>query len=57
MITKEKFEAYVKVQESGATNMMDVLAVCMLAGETLTREDCIDIMQNYSIYKENFYDL
>jgi hypothetical protein len=46
-ITREKFEAYVAVQMSGATNMFDVRTVVMLAGGVITREDCMAIMKNY----------
>jgi len=45
MNEKEKFEAYVKVQKSGVTNMFDVRTVCELSG--LEREDAMDIMERY----------
>jgi hypothetical protein len=54
-ITKEKFEAYVDVQESGVTNMFDVRTVGMLSG--LDREEIMAIMQNYSNLKEKYNEL
>jgi len=54
MINKEKFDAYVKVQMSGKTNMWDVNTVCRLSRFKLTRDDCLDIMKNYSKYKIDF---
>jgi hypothetical protein len=55
LITKEKFEAYVDVQESGVTNMFDVRTVGMLSG--LDREEIMVIMQNYSNLKEKYNEL
>lgn len=52
MITKEDFMEYENVRLSGVTNMFDVREVEDLAG--LTKEQCIDIMQNYSKYYEQF---
>lgn len=52
VITKEKFEAYVDVQESGVTNMLAVNYVSSLSG--LTKSEIIDIMENYSDYKTKF---
>jgi len=51
--TKEQFEAYVRVQRSGVTNMLAVDVVCALAGAGLTRENCIYIYGHYSeLYAE-----
>jgi hypothetical protein len=55
LITKEKFEAYVDVQESGVTNMFDVRTVGMLSG--LDREEIMAIMQNYNNLKEKYNEL
>ena len=54
-ITQEKFNAYVAVQESGATNMFDVRRVIELADEELTKEDCLAIMKNYSALKLKYF--
>lgn len=57
-ITKEKFEAYVKVQESGITNMFDIKKVMEISdfiyNVPLTKEDCIYIMENYSVLKGEY---
>jgi len=44
-ISKEDFEAYVKVQEEGRVNMCDVTTVAMLSG--LQKEAIFVIMKNY----------
>jgi len=51
-ITQEQFEAYVDVQESGVTNMMDVKTVGMLSG--LEREQIMTIMTNYGQLKDKY---
>lgn len=58
MLSKEKFDAYITVQQSGATNMFAIKNVIQLANEIceveLTKEDCIYIMENYSMLKEKY---
>jgi hypothetical protein len=49
-ITEEKFQAYIGVRDSGATNMFDVTMVCKLSGGMLDKEDCMDIMKNFGKY-------
>ena len=51
-ITKEQFEAYVDVQESGVTNMFDVKTVGQLSG--LEKEQIMTIMQSYGELKEKY---
>ena len=51
-ITKEQFEAYVDVQMSGVTNMMDVRTVSELSG--LEKEEIMTIMKNYGKLKEKY---
>ena len=51
-ITKEQFEAYVDVQESGVTNMFDVKTVGQLSG--LEKEEIMTIMQSYGELKEKY---
>lgn len=51
-ITKEKFQAYLEVQMSGVTNMFDVRVVQSYSG--LEKSEILDIMKNYSQYKEKF---
>ena len=51
-ITKEQFEAYVDVQESGVTNMFDVKLVGELSG--LEKEQIMTIMTSYSELKDKY---
>ena len=51
-ITKEQFEAYVDVQESGVTNMFDVRTVGQLSG--LEKEQIMTIMQSYGELKDKY---
>ena len=53
-ITKEKYEGYEAVRESGATNMFDVKRVAQLSG--LKREEIIAIMNNYELLKKKYKD-
>lgn len=53
---KEKFIAYLQVQEMGGYNMFDPRAVMLaqeFCGEIITTEDWVHMMRNYSeLYKE-----
>jgi len=51
-ITKEDFEAYVRVQRSGVTNMFAVDLVSKLSG--LTRDKILYIMENYRELSKKF---
>ena len=51
-ITKEQFETYVDVQESGLTNMFDVRTVGQLSG--LEKEEIMKIMETYGELKEKY---
>ena len=51
-ITKEQFEAYVDVQESGVTNMFDVKTVSQLSG--LEKEQIMTIMTSYGELKDKY---
>lgn len=57
-ITKEQFEAYEEIRESGATNMFNVRAVVELANndedEILTQEVVIGIIKHYQSLMEKF---
>lgn len=48
----KKFMIYEKIRQSGLTNMFDIKDVKILSGNRLTKEDCLDIMNNYGKYKE-----
>jgi len=52
MITKEQFEAYESVRESGVTNMFMIGDVKKLSG--LGKDDILEIMNNYSELKEQY---
>lgn len=54
IITKEKFLAYLSVQKSGITNMWAVDTVVRLSG--LSKDECLDIMENYSKYKKQYVE-
>ena len=51
-ITQDQFEAYVDVQMSGVTNMMDVRTVSELSG--LERQEIITIMRNYNELQDKY---
>ena len=51
-ITKEQFEAYVNVQESGVTNMFDVKTVGQLSG--LEKEQIMTIMTSYGELQDKY---
>ena len=51
-ISREQFEAYVNVQESGITNMFDVRTVSDLSG--LEKEEIMTIMKSYGELKEKY---
>ena len=51
-ITREDFESYVDVQESGVTNMFDVRTVGQLSG--LEKEQIMTIMTNYGELKDKY---
>lgn len=51
-ITKQDFQAYLKVQRSGKTNMFDIRRVQALSG--LPKQKVLDIMVNYHTYQERW---
>lgn len=56
-ITRGMFEAYEMVRRSGATNMFDVNAVielCDMYGESLTKQQVLDIMKRYRELKNKY---
>jgi len=52
MITKEKFQAFVRLQRSGVINMTDIVRGANLCH--LSEDDYEDIMWNYNKYKQEF---
>lgn len=53
-VTREEFEAYEEVRQSGITNMFDVKTVEAHSG--LDRETILAIMKCYSIYKKYLHE-
>lgn len=57
-VTKEKFEAYKKVQKTGITNMCTITRVIeaaeLIYNVELTKDDCLEIMANYGKLEEEF---
>ena len=51
-VTKNEFDAYVKVQKSGVTNMFDAKKVSTLSG--LSRFKIVEIMEKYDIYRDKY---
>jgi len=52
-ITKTEFDSYESVRESGVTNMFDTKTVSDYS--SLDTDTIIDILTNYSEYREKFY--
>lgn len=52
MVTKNEFQSYLDVQDSGVTNMFDVRTVESISG--LSKATIMDIMKNYSEYYKTF---
>ena len=53
-ITKEQFEAFVDVQMSGLTNMLNTKVVAELSGDILTKKDVIAIISTYDALAEKY---
>lgn len=45
--TKEQFQEYVSIRDSGVTNMFDVSYIEAISTTGLTRLNCIYIMKNF----------
>ena len=45
--TKEQFEDYVAIRDSGVTNMFNVRVICELSDSGLTKDTCLYIMQHF----------
>jgi len=52
-ITKEQFEDYECIRESGVTNMFDIEMVLKLS-QGLTRNQIFDIQKNYTQLKKQY---
>ena len=53
-VTKEQFKDYVRIRDSGMTNMYDVNMVCKLSNEGLTKEICMTIMKHFEDFAKKF---
>ena len=51
-ITKDEFEAYCEVQESGYTNMLNIKLVSQLSG--LTKNQVVFIIRNYGMLSQKY---
>ncbi len=52
--TKEQFEDYVRIRDSGVTNMWAINVVCALSSTHLTEKICLYIMQNFVPLAEEY---
>ena len=52
--TREQFEDYVSIRNSGVTNMYAVNVVCDLSCTDLTRENCFYIMEHFEELAEEY---
>ena len=52
--TKEQFEDYVGIRDSGVTNMFAVSTVCDLSSTGLTRDNCFYIMHHFVELAEEY---
>ncbi len=53
--TKEQFEDYVRIQESGVTNMFAINVVCAYSRTNLTKDICLYIMDHYVELMEEYF--
>ena len=52
--TKEQFQEYVDIRDSGVTNMFDVSFIQDISVTGLTRLNCIYIMKNFKELAEEY---
>ena len=52
--TKEQFEEYVAIRDSGITNMFDIDFICRMSGTGLTTQNCLYIMDNFTSLAEEY---
>ena len=56
-ITKEQFQAYEEVRESGATNMWDTNMVSELSEGVLSSDDALEVIKQYNSLCEKYPDV
>ncbi len=52
--TKEQFEEYVGIRNSGITNMFDVKFICDISSTDLTKDNCLYIMKHFAELAEEY---
>ena len=52
--TREQFQEYVDIRDSGVTNMFDVSYIESISTTGLTRLNCIYIMKNFKELAEEY---
>lgn len=52
--TKEQFEDYVKIRDSGITNMFDVQTIEDISFTQISKENCIYIMKHFEELAEEY---
>lgn len=52
--TKEQFEEYVAIRNSGITNMFNVTFITDISGTGLTKPICLYIMQHFGALAEEY---
>jgi hypothetical protein len=53
-ITKEKFQAYEMVRDSGKTNMWDTAAVEILSGGVITSNEALEVIKRYGEFNKKW---
>ena len=54
-ITKEAFQSFEKVRQSGVVNMYDAKTGCWISG--LTKDEGLGVMENYDALNEKWPDV
>ena len=57
IITKEQFQAYEEVRESGVTNMWDTNMVSELSEGVLSKKDALEVIKQYNSLCEVYPDV
>lgn len=52
--TREQFEEYVAIRDSGVTNMFNVTLITEISWEGLTKENCFYIMEHFTELAEEY---
>lgn len=52
--TKEQFQEYVDIRNSGVTNMFNVSFICSISATGLTKDICLYIMKHFGELAKEF---